>query len=40
MTKAIIFDLDCCLNAADEPGQQLHAPVFEAIGVVAPVGST
>ena len=31
MTEAIIFDLDSCLSAADEPGQQLYAPAFEAI---------
>jgi putative hydrolase of the HAD superfamily len=31
MTKAIIFDLDNCLSAADEPGQQLFAPAFAAI---------
>ena len=31
MTKAIIFDLDSCLSAADEPGQQLFAPAFDAI---------
>jgi len=31
MIKAIIFDLDCCLSAADEPGWQLYAPVFDAI---------
>ncbi|MGO8928093.1 MAG: HAD family hydrolase [Limisphaerales bacterium] len=31
MTKAIIFDLDNCLSAADEPGQQLLAPAFDAI---------
>jgi len=31
MITAIIFDLDCCLCAADEPGQQLYAPAFEAI---------
>ena len=31
MTKAIIFDLDSCLSAADEPGQQLFAPAFKAI---------
>jgi FMN phosphatase YigB (HAD superfamily) len=31
MTKAIIFDLDSCLSAADEPGQQLYAPAFDAI---------
>lgn len=31
MTKAIIFDLDSCLSAADEPGQQLYAPTCAAI---------
>ncbi len=31
MTKAIIFDLDSCLSAADDPGQQLFASAFEAI---------
>ncbi len=31
MTNAIIFDLDNCLAAADEPGEQLLAPVFAAI---------
>ena len=31
MTKAIIFDLDSCLSAADEPGQQLFALAFDAI---------
>ena len=31
MTKAIIFDLDSCLSAADEPGQQLFVPAFDAI---------
>ena len=31
MTKAIIFDLDSSLSAADEPGQQLYAPAFKAI---------
>lgn len=31
MTKAIIFDLDSCLSAADEPGQQLFGPSFDAI---------
>ncbi|MHC1767376.1 MAG: HAD family hydrolase [Verrucomicrobiia bacterium] len=31
MTKALIFDLDSCLSAADEPGQQLYAPAFDAI---------
>jgi putative hydrolase of the HAD superfamily len=31
MTKAIIFDLDCCLAAADEVGQHFFAPAFAAI---------
>ena len=31
MTDAIVFDLDSCISAADEPGQQLFAPVFAAI---------
>jgi FMN phosphatase YigB (HAD superfamily) len=31
MIVAILFDLDNCLCAADEPGQQLYAPAFEAI---------
>jgi len=31
MIKAIIFDLDSCLSAADEPGQQLFGPAFDAI---------
>jgi FMN phosphatase YigB (HAD superfamily) len=31
MIKAIIFDLDNCLAAADEPGPQVLAPTFEAI---------
>ena len=31
MTKGIIFDLDSCLRPADEPGQQLFAPAFDAI---------
>ena len=31
VTKAIIFDLDSCLSPADEPGQQLFAPAFDAI---------
>lgn len=31
MTKAIIFDLDSCLSPADEPGQQLFAPAFDAV---------
>ena len=30
MTKAIIFDLDSCLAAADEAGEQLFAPAFAA----------
>jgi putative hydrolase of the HAD superfamily len=31
MTKAIIFDVDSCLAAADEVGEQLFAPAFAAI---------
>jgi putative hydrolase of the HAD superfamily len=31
MIKAIIFDLDNCLSAADEVGEDLLEPVFEAI---------
>lgn len=31
MTKAIIFDFDSCLAAADEVGDQLYAPAFAAI---------
>ncbi|MFD0893694.1 HAD family hydrolase [Luteolibacter ambystomatis] len=31
MLKAIIFDLDNCLAAADEPGTPLFAPLFDAI---------
>ncbi len=31
MIKAIIFDLDNCLSAADEPGRQLLEPMFAAI---------
>lgn len=31
MIKAIIFDLDSCLAAADEVGQHLFAPAFTAI---------
>jgi FMN phosphatase YigB (HAD superfamily) len=31
MIRAIIFDLDNCLAAADEPGLQLLAPTFGAI---------
>ena len=31
MTKAIIFDLDSCLAAADEVGELLFAPAFAAI---------
>lgn len=31
MTKAILFDLDSCLSAADEPGRDLYQPAFEAI---------
>ena len=29
--QAIIFDLDSCLAAADEVGEQLFAPAFAAI---------
>jgi len=31
MIKAVIFDLDNCLAAANEPGEELFAPAFEAI---------
>ena len=31
MIKALIFDLDSCLAAADEAGEHLFAPAFEAI---------
>ena len=31
MIRAIIFDLDNCLSAADEPGKGLLEPVFDAI---------
>ncbi len=31
MIKAIIFDLDNCLSAADESSRQLLEPVFEAV---------
>jgi FMN phosphatase YigB (HAD superfamily) len=31
MTKAIIFDLDTCLSAADEVGRDLYDPAFNAI---------
>ena len=31
MIRAIIFDLDNCLAASDEPGRQLLAPTFDAI---------
>jgi FMN phosphatase YigB (HAD superfamily) len=31
MIKAIIFDLDNCLAASDEPGRQLLAPTFNAL---------
>jgi hypothetical protein len=34
VTKAIIFDLDSCLAAADEVGEQLFAPAFAAIRAV------
>ena len=31
MTRAVIFDLDSCLAAADEVGESLFAPAFDAI---------
>jgi len=31
ITKAIIFDLDSCLSAADEPGAGIFQPAFAAI---------
>jgi putative hydrolase of the HAD superfamily len=31
MIKALIFDLDSCLAAADEAGEELFAPAFQAI---------
>jgi putative hydrolase of the HAD superfamily len=31
MTDAIVFDLDSCISAADEPGRQLFARAFAAI---------
>ncbi|RYD75731.1 MAG: HAD family hydrolase, partial [Verrucomicrobiaceae bacterium] len=31
MIRAIIFDLDNCLSAADEVGEELLQPVFAAI---------
>lgn len=31
MIKAVIFDLDNCLAAANEPGEQLYAPAFAAM---------
>lgn len=31
MTKAIIFDLDSCLSAADEAGRDIYEPAFQAI---------
>lgn len=41
MIKCLIFDLDSCLSAADEPGTELYEPVFEAIrrsnnGLISP----
>ena len=41
MIRALIFDLDNCLAAASEVGEELYEPVFEAIrranpGTVAP----
>ncbi|HKN66122.1 MAG TPA: HAD family hydrolase [Gemmatimonadaceae bacterium] len=34
LVRAIIFDLDNCLAAADEPGEQLLEPVFAAVRAV------
>ena len=31
MIKALIFDLDSCLSAANEVGEQLFQPAFDAI---------
>src|ERR1700724_2857791 len=31
MIRAVIFDLDNCLSAADEPGKEFLEPVFDAI---------
>src|SRR5262245_41356901 len=31
MIAAVIFDLDNCLAAADEPGRELLEPMFDAI---------
>jgi putative hydrolase of the HAD superfamily len=31
MIRAVIFDLDCCLSAADEVGRELYDPVFAAV---------
>lgn len=31
MTDAIVFDLDSCISAADEPGRELFQPAFSAI---------
>jgi len=31
MIRALIFDLDSCLAAADEVGETLFAPAFQAI---------
>ena len=31
MIKALIFDLDNCLAAADEVGRELYQPAFDAI---------
>jgi hypothetical protein len=37
ITKAIIFDLDSCLAAAGEVGEQLFALAFAAISGLCPV---
>ena len=31
MIRAVIFDLDNCLSAADEPGKEFLEPVFDAM---------
>jgi FMN phosphatase YigB (HAD superfamily) len=31
MIRAVFFDLDSCLCAANEPGDELYAPVFQAV---------
>jgi hypothetical protein len=31
MIRAVIFDLDNCVSAADEPGKEFLEPVFDTI---------